>query len=130
MLQPPIEQFEAQIEAALHYAGGTHTFSDIRDQVQAGRLQFWAGPQSVVITEIITYPRKKILNFFLAGGNMEELQAMYAGLIEWGRAEGCSGAVIAGRKGWARSFLTRNEGWNETLTVLERDFSDGEKGRG
>lgn len=125
-----LEDFRPQIEAALRHAGGTHTFDDVRDQVQAGRLKFWAGPQSVVITEIIQYPRKRILNFFLAGGNMAELQAMYPHLIEWGRAQGCSGAVITGRRGWARSFLTRNEGWNETLVVLERELSDGEKGCG
>lgn len=123
----PLDDYEPLVSAALHYAGGTHTFSDVKEQVQAKRLQYWTGPHSVVITEIIEYPRMKVLNFFLAGGKMPELEAMYSELIEFGRAQGCSAAIITGRKGWARSFLTRNEGWNETLTVLEMDLTNGER---
>jgi hypothetical protein len=124
---PPLEAYEAQINAALHYSGGTHTFSDVRDAVQAGRLKFWPGPQSVILTETIQYPRKRILNFFLAGGTLPEIKAMYPLIIEWARGEGCTGAVISGRAGWLRSFLTRTEGWESTLVVLERDLTDGEE---
>lgn len=123
----PLEAYEAQICAALHYSGGTHTFSDVRDAVQAGSLQFWPGPQSVIITEIIDYPRKRILNFFLAGGNLAELEAMYPLVDEWGRAQGCSGAITLCRKGWKRTFLTRSQGWTETHVQLEKVFSSGEK---
>jgi hypothetical protein len=113
----------SQIEAALAYAGGTHTFEDIQAGVEAGSLQYWPGPRSVVITEIIQYPRSRALNFFLAGGELPELEAMYPLIEEWGRAQGCTVAVMSGRKGWERSFLTRKEGWEPKLVVFEKDLS-------
>ena len=91
-------------------------------QVSEGRLQFWPGVTSAIITEIIEYPRKRTLHFFLAGGNMPELRAMYPRILEWGRLQGCTGASLTGRKGWVRSFLNREEGWNEHLVVMTKDL--------
>lgn len=111
------------IERALKHADGSHTFDDVRDLVESGRLQFWPGPSSVVITEIIEYPRYKVLNFFLAGGNLVELEAMYPKIEEWGRSVGCDRAALTGRKGWERSFLTQKEGWQPRLEVFEKKFN-------
>jgi hypothetical protein len=110
----------SQIEAALAHAGGTHTFEDIQAAVEAGSLQYWPGPRSAIVTEIIQYPRARALNFFLAGGELAELEAMYPLIEEWGRSQGCTVAVMSGRKGWERSFLTRKEGWEPKLVVFEK----------
>lgn len=118
-----LEAHRGQIEAALGYAGGTHTFEDIRAAVEAGDLQYWPGVRSVIITEIIQYPQKRALNFFLAGGDLAELEAMYPLIEEWGKTRGCVVAVMTGRRGWERSFLTRKEGWKPTLVVLEKELS-------
>lgn len=116
------------IEAALSYAGGTHTFEDVRAGIHEGRLQFWPGPNSAIITEIIEYPQKRTLHFFLAGGNLAELEVMVPGIIEWGRTQGCSAASLTGRKGWERSFLKR-EGWATKLVVMTKDLVGDEQGR-
>lgn len=118
-----LEAHRSQIEGALGYAGGTHTFEDIRAAVEAGSLQYWPGVRSAIITEIIEYPRSRALNFFLAGGDLAELEAMYPTIEQWGREQGCSIAVMSGRKGWERSFLTRTEGWEPTLVVLEKQLN-------
>lgn len=114
-----ISAYRQYIEAALAYAGGTHTFDDIRELVEQGRLQFWPGVHSAVVTEIIEYPRARALNIFLAGGNLAEIEAMAPGILEWGKAQGCSSAVFTGRKGWERTFLTRT-GWAPQLVVFEK----------
>lgn len=116
-----IEEAREEIERALYYTGGTHAFEDVRDAVSAGSLQFWPGPRSAVITEIIVAPRKKLLNFFLAGGDIHELEGMYPAIEAWGRAQGCTEAMFTGRPGWARSFLTKGQGWKRAkLEVFQK----------
>lgn len=113
----------SQIEAALAYAGGTHTFEDIRAGVEAGSLQYWPGPRSVIVTAVEDYPRKRALHFFLAGGDIAELEEMYPMVEQWGRSQGCTLATMTGRKGWERSFLTRREGWTPTAVSFAKDLS-------
>lgn len=115
-----IDAYRPQIEAALAYSGGTHTFEDIRAMVAEGRLQFWPGPHSVGITEIQATPQRRTLNIFLAGGDAAELEALLPAVIEWAKTQGCTHGLMIGRRGWERTFLTRT-GWTVAPTVvLER----------
>lgn len=116
---PSIDNYRTYIEDALAYAGGTHTFEDIRDAVTAGTLQFWPGVTSAIVTEVIDTPRKRSLHFFLAGGNLAELEAMTPGILDWGREQGCTVAGLTGRRGWERTFLART-GWVPTLVLFEK----------
>jgi hypothetical protein len=110
------------IEAALEYADGSHSFQDICDAVAAGKMQFWPGPASAVITEILESPRQRSLNFFLAGGNLAELEMMTPTILEWGRRQGCIRATFYGRPGWERTFLTRT-GWAPArMVVFEKEL--------
>lgn len=108
---PPIEEYRALIESALAHGWGTHNFEDVVNDCARGMLQFWPGPHSVIVTEVITYPRFKALRIFLAAGTQAELEAMSPPIIEWGREQDCTRMEIMGRKGWARSFLARS-GWD------------------
>ena len=53
------------IEAALEYSGGTHDIVDIYEGLYKGSMQLWPNKNSCLVTEIITYPKKKVLNVFL-----------------------------------------------------------------
>lgn len=120
---PTLEEYRGAINDALRYADDSHTFEDIRDMVASGRLQFWPGKDSVIITEILEYPRYKVLHFFLAGGgSLAELQRMTPLVEEWGRTQGCKKASLIGRKGWERTFITR-DGWVQTHSVFEKPLS-------
>lgn len=117
-------RLSGHIEAALAYTGDppTHTLEDIRDAVADGRLQMWPTENSVVFTEILQYPRKRVLNFFLAGGNLDDMKALQPIILEWGRSQGCDVATFIGRPGWSRTFLTRADGWSPTMLVFEREL--------
>lgn len=112
-----ISAYRVHIEAALAWSGDTHRYDDVRSMIAAGRLQFWPGPASCIISEIIEHPRKRTLHLFLAGGSLPELHAMLPLLLDWGRTQGCTHASLFGRKGWARSFLS-DEGWTVNPCVL------------
>ena len=90
--------------------------------VSEGRLQYWPGSNSVVVTEIIEYPQKRTLHFFLAAGNVAELEVMYPVIEEWGRVQGCTAATLSGRHGWERSFLAKREGWKPKLVVMMKEL--------
>lgn len=113
-------RLRSQIERALAYAGGTHTFEDVEKQYLEGRFQVWPGVDSVVITEVLDTPRIRILHVWLTAGNMDELRDLFPRIVEWGKHVGCERAQGIGRRGWARSFLTREQGWSEAGTLFER----------
>jgi hypothetical protein len=110
------------IFAALEHAGETHAIEDIWNGICSGVFQFWPAEKSAVVTEILSYPNgKRTLHFFLAGGDLTELQTMYPYILEWGRTAGCSRATLAGRPGWARTFL-RKDGWEPRWCVLAKEL--------
>jgi len=109
------------IEAALEYSQGTHTFSDIAAGLLSGRYQLWAGQNSAVVTEIIVYPRMRDLHYFLAGGDLDELKEIRPRIEDWGKKNGCSRVSLAGRPGWAKTFL-KDEGYEPAWFILKKDL--------
>ena len=116
-----LARYKPQIEAALAYADATHGYADVAEMIAAGRAQFWPGPASVLVTEIIEYPQRNVLHVFLAAGNQPELNAMLPLVLDWGRSKGCTAASFLGRKGWARTFVT-HQGWQQTLVLYVKDL--------
>lgn len=111
---PPLARYRHLIERALKHCGGTHQFEDVEQMVNEGRAVFWPlSDDSVVITEIVEHPRKRVLHIFLAAGKLEEIQNAAPFILEWGRFQRCTAASIVGRPGWKRTFL-KATGWTDT----------------
>lgn len=111
-----LERCRPWIEAALERSGGTHIFNDIVDAVIEGRMQFWPAQDACAITEVIVFPRKKVLHVFLAGGKLETIVDMNDSAVQWAKAIGCDGMSIAGRKGWVK--VLKKKGWTESFVNL------------
>jgi len=97
------------IEAALEYSGGTHNFDDVAEALASGKMQLWPAPKGCIVTEIVVYPRKKVLNVFLGAGELDQLMDMHKDVIAWSKAQGCVAVTITGRYGWKKP-LTKH-GW-------------------
>jgi len=119
--QEHLQRLRHHVEAALEYSGGTHNFEDITQMVEDHRLQLWPAKDSVVLTEIIVYPRLKNLHYFLAGGDLDELSRMRPLIESWGKSIGCTRVTLAGRRGWAKTFL-KDEGYSPQWTVMAKDL--------
>jgi len=117
-----IDRCKPWIMAALEHSGGTHEWVDIVDMIAAGRLQLWPAPEGCLVTEVVTYPRKTVLNVFLAGGTMAQIFDMNASVVRWAKANGCTAATMHGRRGWTRALA--DLGWRETLTTMEKDLTN------
>ena len=108
----PIDELarcRAWIEAALEYSGGTHNFDDVAEALASGKMQLWPAPKGCIVTEIVVYPRKKVLNVFLGAGELDQLMDMHKDVIAWSKAQGCVAVTITGRHGWKKP-LTKH-GW-------------------
>lgn len=114
-----ILDYRKQIDAALKYSGGTHLFEDVVAAIASGHMQVWANGETVAVTEVLCYPRKKVLHVFLAGGNRKELFEMLESAWAWGQSIGCTGMTLAGRKGWMK--LMGKFGFTPTLYVMEKN---------
>ena len=108
------------VEAALEYAGGTHTFKDIVDGILERRFQFWPAEKGCAVTELIQMPQKKILHIFLAGGEMQQIVDMDDSAVEFAKGQGCTMVTIAGRKGWKK--VLKDNDYNEYYTTLAKDI--------
>ena len=115
-----LERCRPWIEAALEYSGGTHTFDDVVDGVTSGRMQLWPAPRGCAVTEIVLYPRKKVLHVFLAGGDMDQILDMIDSAAAWGRTQDCTALTLAGRLGWQR--VLDKHGFTPVLVTMERNI--------
>jgi hypothetical protein len=104
-----IDRCQSWIEAALEYSGGTHSLSDVIEGITSGKMQLWPAPKGCIVTEIVVYPRKKMLNVFLGGGELDQLLDMHKDVIAWSKAQGCEAVTITGRFGWKKPLKTH--GW-------------------
>jgi hypothetical protein len=119
--QEQLDRLRHHVEAALEYSGGTHDFEDVVQMVEGHRLQLWPAKDSVVLTEIIDYPRLKNLHYFLAGGDLDELSRMRPLIESWGKSVGCTRVTLAGRRGWAKTFL-KDEGYSPQWSVMAKEL--------
>lgn len=115
-----IERCRKWIEDALEYSGGTHDFEDVVDGIRAGTMQLWPAPKGCVVTEIVSYPKKKVIHIFLAGGELDQILDMYDDVSEFGRSNGCVKMTLAGRRGWKKVLSD----WKEQFIVLGIDIED------
>lgn len=104
MIFDQLTRCRAWIEAALEYSGGTHTFDDIAAGVLTGRFRLWERHNGCAVTEFVMFPRKKVLNVFLAGGDMQAIKDLEQPAVEFARANGCHAMTISGRSGWKRAL--------------------------
>lgn len=109
------------IDAALEYASGTHTIEDVEAGIADGRYQFWAGARSAIVSEVIAYPRMKVFNYWLIGGDLRELKYMEPRITQWAKQEqGCSRVIGIGRKGFERVFVSH--GFKFGWTCIMKDI--------
>ena len=99
---PYFLQSEQLLLNALEYGNETHSLEDVAMALNRDEMQLWPGIKTAVVTEIITYPRQKIINVFLAAGDMDEVIRILPYVEKHGKMEGCTRMTMTGRKGWEK----------------------------
>ena len=114
---PRLAPLRGFLEPALARGGKTHTFEDVVNAVITGDMQLWHTKRGAAVTQIIDHPRKRVLFWFLAGGELEQVLDFQQSIRAFGRANGCEAMMLAGRKGWARALI--DHGWQSSGVVME-----------
>ncbi len=109
---------EPHLSDALAHARGTHELEDLITGFAQGRLQLWVGERAAAVSELLTFPRQRALNIFLAGGDLKELQRGLPGMEAWARGQGCEAMIMSvrlsrsrKRSGWEGAFPEWEAGW-------------------
>lgn len=105
---------------ALRAAGDCYTVGDIAHGILTGQFQYWQAGQSALITEIVSYPRKRVLVYFLVLGNLEECLSAQPQVEAFARENGCSAVLCMGRDGWLR--VLPKSGWKPLWNVMAKEL--------
>ena len=115
---------EGFIGKAAEYTFGRFTASNIYDMVKDGDYQLWVAYdgeefKGAVVTNILTYPQKKMLGMQFCGGDELDTwkEPMLALLRMFARDLGCEAIESTGRPGWAKIF--KNDGYTATWVTYE-----------
>ena len=103
---------------ALKYAHNSHTFEQVIEIVKRGDAQLWAFEDSAIVTEIINYPQRRTLRFWLAGGDLETLLEVEPKIRKWSILYNCKAVEIIGRKGWGKVL----KDYEPTATVFIKEY--------
>lgn len=110
------------LEAALAHSHDTD-MADIKARVQAGEAHFWPAVDSAMITELSHSGRN--LHIRLFGGTLDRLREMLPRVEAFGRALGCTGITLTGRRGWERTALAREGHYTPIATLMRKDLPQG-----
>jgi hypothetical protein len=107
------------LAAAMEQGGHTHSKEHIRGLIEAGDAQLHPLPHGAIVTCVLNHPTGlKELNYWLAGGELNELLKAEGLITEWAKSIGCDRVSISGRHGWRKIF----PGYRATSTILVKEL--------
>ena len=108
------------LRRALDIPNGTHDFIDVAEGLYRGTMQLWPAEKGCIVTEIVVYPKKKALNVFLGGGELDQILDMHENVIEWAKRKGCEclmmTVALAGKK------PLEKHGWKTLHSSYVKEF--------
>jgi len=115
---PPRLMFEAMLARQ----GGMFTFEDVLQYIQTGRFQSWNQDETWVITQIHSFPRRKVLEIVWVVGDWRHVESLEERLIEWAKDLGIDMLMAVGREGFTKTALP---GWKPVSRNFIKDLKNG-----
>jgi hypothetical protein len=105
-------------DASMRYAD-THRKRHVWQAIEKGNARLWTTPNAGLVTLVDTYPTGlKEIRGWLAGGDLDEIVGIVPQIEQWGKSQGCTRAVIHGRRGWLRAF----DGYREAAITMVKEI--------
>lgn len=113
-------RIEAWVQKSCLRGGGKYLPVDILGAIADRDMQLWiAGNcEAFALTEIVKYPRKRILRFIMGGGDYRQYFKEFIEAASDGH--GCDGGEAITREGYLPLF--KSLGWKKTHIFVERMF--------
>lgn len=115
----PPDEIIRRIQRALHLAGNTHTWEDVKEGLKKGAFQIFFSGDGVAITEIVQFPQKRALHCWIVAGQMPGVMELQDRVIAHARTTECQLMTTYARKGW-RKILPKY-GWKEDAVIMTHE---------
>jgi hypothetical protein len=106
---------------ALVRAGDLYSLEDIIVRLADGRMQQFVQGESWLVTQVVDYPRARVLEFFLVVGSGPDLVYLEDQAVYYAISIGATQIRAFGRPGWAKAYLPNRPEWRRTADVFTRD---------
>ena len=101
----PLERARPWIIAAIGDDRPLLTFESVSEDILSGKSRLWYGPNSALVTGIVEAPSgERIIDAYLAGGDMKEIIEGAQHIEAWAREAGFTQSIVSGRPGWGRAL--------------------------
>jgi hypothetical protein len=89
----------------MEHSGNTHSKEHIWGLIEEGNAHLHPLPHGAIVTCILDHPTGiRELNFWLSGGNLDEIIKGERLICEWAKSMGCHRVTATGRHGWKKVF--------------------------
>jgi hypothetical protein len=109
-----------QVEQMLEGMGGTHALADIIDMLSSGEMQSFSDGDTWVVTQVVAFPRKKVLEIFLVVGTLEGAHGLKQEVFDFAAKVGCQLIRAFGRDGWVGE-MQKGDGWHNGARIFWRE---------
>jgi hypothetical protein len=92
----------------------------LKQAVLDGDAHFWPAVDGAMLTELDSSGRN--LHIRLYGGTLDRLREMLPPIEAFGRALGCTGITLTGRRGWERTALARERDYRPIATLMRKNL--------
>lgn len=122
---------KGHVEEALSHSAGRLAPDDVKALLATGDMQaciiFLPEEErllATICTEVMEYPRAKVLDLALCAGERMDLWLVAMPWMEsFAREQGCTQIQVQGRPGWARVLASR--GFSEASRLVVKEVSHG-----
>jgi hypothetical protein len=113
------------LQPAVDRGYGGMTLDDYKEWVVLGDMQLWIGEGYAGVTEVVNYPRSRVVLVHLVGGKLEALLGDYDDLERFAEMVGATGIEIVGRRGWTK--VLQDRGYTEAAVHLFKEVGHGQQ---
>jgi hypothetical protein len=114
------EEMQRKLDRALQEAHECFTVQDILTNIRDGSMQSFAVGDTWAVTQIIDFPRRRVLDVFMLVGNMEDFDGIHEKVENFAREIGATAIRAFGREGFG-SFADAN-GWKSTQRIYYKEL--------
>lgn len=107
-----------RIRRILEDQGDLYSFEDILKGIDTGDFQSFSEGESIVVTRICTFPRRRVLEVVLAVGSLQEIYVLQPLVVAFAKENECELLMASvGRDGW---FDVKTPGWERVASTYIR----------
>jgi hypothetical protein len=117
-----VHPYHAKLARTLDRMGGVYNVSDVLKAISENRMQGFADGDSWAITQVVDYPRARVLDIVAAVGDLEACRRLHDRILEYAARNDITFVQAYGRRGWLGD--AKRNGWKVRTTsyLYQRDM--------